>query len=77
VVGYDEECELETRRYTLTAEQLKLFQNMNCDNDSCKQKFIGEALGAVLLVPLSAIVSGSIAVTGNTIHWLEEKGKCL
>lgn len=77
VVGYDKDCKIVTKRYELTAEQVEMFQNMLCENDDCKRQFVGEVVGAVLLVPLSAIVSGSIAITGNTLHWLEEKGKCL
>jgi hypothetical protein len=77
VVGYDEACNVETKRYELTVEQVKMFENMQCENDDCKKQFVGQAVGAVFMVPLSAIVSGSIMVTGNTLHWLEEKGKCL
>ncbi len=77
IVAYDAKCKIETKRYELTAEQVKMFENMRCENDGCRMQFANEVMGAVLLVPLSAIVSGSIAVTGNTLHWLEEKGKCL
>jgi hypothetical protein len=77
VVGYDVECNIETKRYELTAEQVKMFENMQCENNGCKEEFVARVVGAVFVVPLSAIVSGSIVVTGNTLHWLEEKGKCL
>ncbi len=77
VVGYDFECKIVTKRYELTAEQVKMFENMECENKSCKEEFVERVVGAVVVVPLSAIVLGSIVVTGNTLHWLEEKGKCL
>ena len=30
----------------------------------------------IVLPPVSLIVSGSISVVGNTIHWIEKQGKC-
>ncbi|MDM8564833.1 hypothetical protein QUF74_04190 [Candidatus Halobeggiatoa sp. HSG11] len=32
--------------------------------------------GVVVIATVSAIVSGSIVLTGNTIHWIEQEGKC-
>ncbi len=32
--------------------------------------------GVVVIATVSAIVSGSIVLTGNTIHWIEKEGKC-
>lgn len=32
---------------------------------------------AILAIPVSSfIVSGSIVVAGNTVHWIEEQGRC-
>lgn len=32
--------------------------------------------GATVVVTVSAIVSGSIYIAGNTIHWIEKMGTC-
>ena len=45
----------------------------NCDRPEC---LLVLPL-AILTIPVtSGIVSGSIVVVGNTIHWVEEQGRC-
>jgi len=45
----------------------------NCDRPEC---LLVVPL-AILAIPVtSGIVSGSIVVVGNTIHWVEEQGRC-
>jgi broad specificity polyphosphatase/5'/3'-nucleotidase SurE len=44
-----------------------------CQNRDC----VATALASVVVVTAgSAVISGSIVLTGNTIHWLEYQGTC-
>ncbi|WP_193906128.1 hypothetical protein [Cellvibrio polysaccharolyticus] len=77
VAGYDYDCEIVTRKIELTLDQQTRFRQMNCQNEECKAQAVAELASSMIILPLSAIVSGSIALTGNTLYWLEEKGRCL
>ena len=70
VAYYDEDCGVRSHRLRLEAE---VIGNLNdCD---------GEKAQACLVViagiaSVSAVVSGSIVIVGNTIYWLERQGAC-
>jgi hypothetical protein len=58
-------CKTYTRSMSLKARDL----NVVCDDKGC--------LGGVLVLTAgSALVSGSIVLAGNTVHWLEYQGTC-
>ena len=61
-------CDLVTRQLTLD------MASANLDNVSCEE----EACAVVLIAPfvVSSLVSGSVYIVGNTVHWLEEQGRC-
>ena len=61
------DCRLISRSLCLDA----FFLPGSCDIDltSC-------LLGLILVGGSSTVVSGSIVLVGNTIHWLERKGRC-
>ena len=61
----NENCELITKKMTI---QIKGEFPQEC-NDECLLIALGVAT-------TSYIVSGSIAVVGNTVHWIEKKGRC-
>ncbi len=66
-----EQCELKTRSLDL---KVKVYMNevgtMGCNNEAC-------LLIPFVIVPVgSFVVSGSIVLTGNTLHWLEYQSKC-
>lgn len=43
-----------------------------CHSDECEALLI-----VVAAIPVgSFIVSGSIVLVGNTVHWLEQQGRC-
>ena len=44
----------------------------SCTGDACAYFLVG--IGAV--VATTAVVSGSVVVVGNTVYWLEKRGKC-
>lgn len=68
-----ENCETYTKKWELTHKQ-------HVDFNSCYGSSIesGICLSIVgILVPASSfIVSGSVVLIGNTLHWLEYKGRC-
>lgn len=68
---FDKKCQTVQKRVELSIEQLELFDDLECsDKDDCKAQFLGEVLGSVITFPISAIISGSIAVIGNSIYWI-------
>ncbi|OIR11352.1 hypothetical protein GALL_68450 [mine drainage metagenome] len=60
-------CETYTKSMTLRAVDF----NPNCSSNN------GDCLAAALAISAgSAIISGSIVLTNNTVHWLEYQGSC-
>jgi len=54
-----------------------MFDDLECSNKGdCKTMFLSNIIGSIIVFPVSAIISGSIAVVGNTIYWVEEYGQC-
>jgi hypothetical protein len=73
ITEYDEACNDVFRQMKLTVEQQAILPAGGCTNQA---DCIG-LLGVVALVtPLSAIVSGSIFLVGNTVFWLEKQRRC-
>ena len=64
----DSTCELITK--SLTLENIGTADNYP---SGCKDKCVLFAIG---VTASSVIVSGSVVVAGNTIYWLEKKGRC-
>ena len=50
-----------------------LLDSSNCHTPEC---LLLVPLGILAISVTSMIVSGSIVVAGNTIHWVEKQGKC-
>ncbi|WP_020648468.1 hypothetical protein [Solimonas variicoloris] len=69
---YDAECEIQFKKMTLTAEQISLIGGCTSEY-SCRTRIIA----AYLMLPLSAVVSGSVVVVGNTVYWLQKTGRCM
>ena len=63
----DQRCDLSSRKMRLEGAT---FQTQ------CTAGGAGCILGGVFIVAASTLVSGSIVVVGNTVHWLEKQGKC-
>jgi len=80
----DRKCQLVTRSltldvYNLTPEYTAAANDMH--QQIQEESSEAESLVVVLLAPIaisagSLIVSGSIVVAGNTVHWIEKQGKC-
>lgn len=76
VASYNEKCMVSTQKIELTLEQAETFDDTTCTNNDCEWDLMEEVASAALLTTTSAIVSGSIAVVGNTLYWLESQGEC-
>jgi hypothetical protein len=71
---YDSDCEIQARRLVLETKTMK----ESCPGSSSGNSDDVACLALILAVSTgSAIVSGSIVVVGNTVYWLEKKGKCI
>ena len=78
-----EDCELLTRSWTLeavgvqmdaqvTVNEMQRLAAADCDKPEC----LIIVAPALAVSAGSAIVSGSVMVVGNSLHWLERQGRC-
>ncbi|WP_016954686.1 hypothetical protein [Catenovulum agarivorans] len=75
---YDKDCQVVSKKYTLTTQEVQTYRPVgNCSNDECVKQFASAVFSAVIMVPISAVVSGSIVIVGNTFYWLEKQGECI
>jgi len=65
-------CKTFTKSMSLDAVQMQGNVSGRCQNEGC----VAILASAVVVSAGSAIISGSIVLTGNTIHWLEYQGTC-
>lgn len=69
--SYDTGCKIITKRVELEPVQVSAVER-------CGGKECGAVLAAYGLVAVaSTVVSGSIAVVGNVVFWMEEQGRCV
>ena len=69
-IAYDEECKVLAKQWTLKSVEIGRFGG--CSQRDC----IYLLMGMGIVAASSLVVSGSIVVIGNTVHWLEKQGKC-
>jgi hypothetical protein len=67
---YDAGCRTQARQMTLDVAVVGRLER--CSGDACAAQLV--AAGAVTVV--SAVVSGSIALVGNVVYWIELQGRC-
>jgi hypothetical protein len=67
------ECELVTREMYIETRGPDLHELMIGTGSTEELVVIAAGL---LIYSVSWVVSGSIVLVGNTIHWIESKGKC-
>lgn len=71
---YDAECEIRYRQLVLKTEPMQIA----CSGANPSDPQGHACLAAILAISAgSGVVSGSIVVVGNTVYWLERRGKCL
>jgi hypothetical protein len=68
---YDYTCRTVARQYTLQPVQVAALQG--CANSGCAVMLAAAGITAAG----SLVVSGSIAIIGNVVYWLEKQGRCL
>jgi len=66
--GY-EDASASCRTYTKSMSLKEHPMSGNCTDNSC----LG---GAIVVTAGSLLISGSIVLAGNTVHWLEYQGAC-
>ena len=71
ITSYDTGCQIITKRVELQPVQVGAMER-------CGGKECGAVLAAYGVVAVaSTVVSGSIAVVGNVVFWMEEQGRCV
>lgn len=73
VTYYDQDCKIELKRMELNSKEMKMGSMGHCKDEAC----IINLLIPGIIAAGSAVVSGSIVVTGNTVYWLEKQVKCM
>lgn len=68
----DIECGLSTHEYDLKMVKMGSV-SASCNSPEC---VLSIGLFAAAWTGVTAIVSGSIVMVGNTVHWLEQQGPC-
>lgn len=69
--SYDHGCGVVQKHMTLKSYQLNAF--VSCHNEGCVELLV--VAGAVSATTF--VVSGSVAVVGDAVYWLEAKSQCL
>jgi hypothetical protein len=71
---YDAECDIKFRKLVLESKEMKDAclrpKSDDPDGNTCLMAVLGTTA-------LSAIVSGSLVVAGNTVYWLEKEARCI
>ena len=67
---YDLECQVHTRQVTLEAAYIGGFHS--CAGEGCAAMLAA----AGFVTAASVVVSGSIALVGNVVYWIERQGRC-
>src|SRR4029079_1971363 len=67
---YDSACHIGARQMKLEMAQLGNFTS--CQGKGCAELLVAPGAAAAA----SAVVSGSIVVTGNIVYWFEKEGRC-
>ena len=70
VMTYDSTCRMVVRQMTLQPVQVASIGG--CANQACVTLVAAAAVTGLA----STIVSGSIAVVGNAVYWIERQGQC-
>ncbi len=68
---YAQECDMYTRQLELKIEQYDQF--WNCQGGNLNECLLGVVIG---LPAITFVVSGSVILIGNTLHWFEYEGTC-
>lgn len=77
VAYYDEPCNITHYRYTLSYEEyLDSFYPAPCEGKTCAGQLAIMAVGGMVVLPVSAVVSGAVSVVGNGVAAVEKRQLC-
>ncbi|HSC67191.1 MAG TPA: hypothetical protein VLC79_05855 [Cellvibrio sp.] len=76
VTSYDSVCNASRQKIELTTEQIEVFDVANCLVHSCTEEIISALAISTLAFTTSTVVSGSVALVGNSVYWLESQQRC-
>lgn len=74
--SYDPKCKVAVQKISLAIEDIGTDRSWSCTNDYCAWDISAEIAEAAFTTVSSTLVSGSIALAGNTAYLLESNGKC-
>lgn len=79
ITHYDQKCRAVTQRLELSLEPFELAHDDSslCSKSGCRDILVDRLGLALLIVPVSAVVSGSVAAVGNAYYWLDDKNNCV
>lgn len=69
---YDRVCGISTHEYDLEVVQMGNI-SASCHSAEC---IVSIGVFAAAWTGITAVVSGSIVLIGNTVHWIEQQGPC-
>ena len=67
---YDPKCQISTRKFTASVEQIRALDA--CSNDKCVAQVLEVAVSSIA----APFVAGSVTVVGNVVYWLEKAATC-
>lgn len=76
VASFDTKCMAYTNKIELTVEQIGLLDEVDCLAKSCRAEVAAALISSTIATTASTIASGSVALIGNTLYWVESQGKC-
>ncbi len=68
----DRACGLSTHQWNLDLVKAGHY-SASCNSPEC---ILVTGVAAIAVVGVTAIVSGSIVLVGNVVHWVEQQGRC-
>jgi hypothetical protein len=71
---YYNQCEMATKKLTLNADISKKYSM--CGGQDLKEEPLICLVASGVVGAASLVVSGSIVIIGNSIHWIEYKTSC-
>lgn len=72
--AYAQQCQMLTRQLELDSQQLNI--SNSCSGLGGEAGMLCLATLGVVIPAGTILVSGSITLVGNTLHWLEYQGRC-
>lgn len=76
VASYDKKCQVAVQKIALEVAPIESDNDWTCTGSDCALAISEDLAQATFTATTSALVSGSVALAGNTLYWLERNGEC-